>query len=132
MNRVKDKVAVITGASVGIGHQTAVRLAEEGAKVAITDVNDAAGADTVNEIKKNGADAAYWHLDVSNETDVKRVMSEIGAKWGKIDILVNNAGIAGTNKPTDQLSEDEWDKVMAIDVKGVFFCTKYVIPFMRK
>src|ERR1700722_16966256 len=122
MNRVKDKVAVITGSSLGIGHQTAVRLAEEGALVAITDVLDAAGAATVAAIEKNGGQAAYWHLDVSKEAEVKRVMSEIAAKWGKIDILVNNAGIAGTNKPTDQVTEEEWDKVMAIDVKGVFFC----------
>ncbi len=132
MNRVKEKVAVITGASLGIGHQAAIRLAEEGAKVAITDVFDAAGTDTVYQIRNNGGDAAFWHLDVSNEANVKRVMSEIGAMWGKIDILVNNAGIAGTNKPTDQLTEQEWDKVMAIDVKGVFFCTKHAIPFMRK
>jgi NAD(P)-dependent dehydrogenase (short-subunit alcohol dehydrogenase family) len=132
MNRVKDKVAVITGSSLGIGHQTAVRLAEEGALVAITDVLDAAGAATVAAIEKNGGQAAYWHLDVSKEAEVKRVMSEIAAKWGKIDILVNNAGIAGTNKPTDQVTEEEWDKVMAIDVKGVFFCTKHAIPFMRK
>jgi len=132
MNRVKDKVAIVTGASLGIGHQTAVRLAQEGAKIAITDVNDTAGAETVKEIEKNGGNAAYWHLDVSKEADVKRVMSEIAAKWGKIDVLVNNAGIAGANKPTDELTEQEWDLVMAIDVKGVFFCTKHAIPFMRK
>ncbi len=132
MNRVKDKVAVITGSSLGIGHQTAIRLAEEGAKVAITDVDDADGAKTVNEIIKKGGDAAYWHLDVSKEAEVKRVMSEIAAKWGKIDILVNNAGISGANKPTDEVTEQEWDTLMAINVKGVFFCTKHAIPFLRK
>jgi NAD(P)-dependent dehydrogenase (short-subunit alcohol dehydrogenase family) len=132
MNRVKDKVAVITGASLGIGHQTAIRLAEEGAKVAITDVNDAAGAETVDQINKNGGIAAYWHLDVSKEADVIRVMSEIGSKWGKIDILVNNAGISGANKSTEDVTEEEWDKLMSINVKGVFFCTKHAVPFLRK
>jgi NAD(P)-dependent dehydrogenase (short-subunit alcohol dehydrogenase family) len=132
MNRVKGKVAVITGSSLGIGHQTAVRLAEEGALVAITDVLDAAGAETVAAIEKNGGQAAYWHLDVSKEAEVKRVMSEIAAKWGKIDILVNNAGISGANKPTDEITEEEWDKLMSINVKGVFFCTKHAIPFLRK
>jgi NAD(P)-dependent dehydrogenase (short-subunit alcohol dehydrogenase family) len=132
MNRVKDKVAVITGASLGIGHQTAVRLAEEGAKVAITDVNDAAGTETANQINKNGGIAAYWHLDVSKEADVIRVISEIGSKWGKIDILVNNAGISGANKSTEDVTEEEWDKLMSINVKGVFFCTKHTVPFLRK
>ncbi len=132
MNRVKDKVAVITGASLGIGHQTAIRLAEEGAKVAITDVNDAAGAETVNQINMNGGIAVYWHLDVSKEADVIRVMSEIDSKWGKIDILVNNAGISGANKSTEDVTEAEWDKLMSINVKGVFFCTKHAVPFLRK
>ena len=132
MNRVKDKVAVVTGASLGIGHATAIRLAEEGAHVAITDVLDAPGAETVNEIKKKGGDAAFWHLDVSKEAEVKRVMSEVAAKWGKIDILVNNAGISGANKPTDELTEQEWDALMAVNVKGVFFCTKHAIPYIRR
>ncbi len=132
MNRVKDKVAVVTGASLGIGRATAMRLAEEGARVAITDVLDIPGAEVVMEIQKAGGDADYWHLDVSKEAEVKRVMSEVGARWGKIDILVNNAGISGANKPTDQITEQEWDVLMAVNVKGVFFCTKHAIPWLRK
>lgn len=132
MNRVKNKVAVITGAALGIGRAAAIRLAEEGAHVAITDVNDEAGSEVVYLIEQNGGDAAYWHLDVSKEAEVKRVMSEIAAKWGTIEVLVNNAGISGANKPTDQLTEQEWDALMAVNVKGVFFCTKHVIPFLRK
>ena len=132
MNRVKNKVAVITGASLGIGRAAAIRLAEEGARVAITDVLDIPGAAVVAEITKAGGDADFWHLDVSKEAEVKRVMAEIAAKWGKIDVLVNNAGISGANKPTDQLTEQEWDALMAVNVKGVFFCTKHVIPFLRK
>ncbi len=138
MNRVKDKVAVITGASLGIGHQTAIRLAQEGAKVAIADVLDAAGADTVYQIRNSpivaaaGGDAAYWHLDVSKEAEVKRVMAEVAAKWGKIDILVNNAGISGANKSTEDVTEEEWDKLMSVNLKGVFFCTKHAVPYLRK
>jgi len=132
VNRVKNKVAVITGAALGIGRAAAIRLAEEGAHVAITDVNDEAGSEVVYLIEQNGGDAAYWHLDVSKEAEVKRVMSEIAAKWGTIEVLVNNAGISGANKPTDQLTEQEWDALMAVNVKGVFFCTKHVIPFLRK
>jgi len=132
MKRVKNKVAVVTGAALGIGRATAIRLAEEGARVAITDVLDIPGAAVVAEIKKAGGDAAFWHLDVSKEAEVKRVMSEVAAKWGKIDVLVNNAGISGVNKPTDQLTEQEWDALMAVNVKGVFFCTKHAIPWLRK
>ncbi len=133
MNRVKNKVAVVTGAALGIGRATAIRLAQEGARVAITDVLDIPGADVVAEIKKAGNDAEFWHLDVSKETDVKKVMSEVAAKWGgMIDVLVNNAGISGANKPTDELTEAEWDKLFAVNVKGVFFCTKHAIPYLRK
>lgn len=132
MNRVKNKVAVITGASLGIGRATAIRLAEEGARVAVTDVLDGPGAEVVSEIKNKGGEAAFWHLDVSKEAEVKRVMTEIAAKWDHIDILINNAGISGANKPTDELTEQEWDSLMAVNVKGVFFCTKHAIPFLRK
>lgn len=133
MNRVKDKVCVVTGAALGIGKASAIRLSEEGAHVAITDVLDKQGNELVATIRKNGGDAAFWHLDVSKEAEVKHVMAEIATKWGgKIDVLVNNAGISGANKPTDQLTEEEWDKLMAVNVKGVFFCTKHAIPYLRK
>ncbi len=133
MNRVKNKVCVVTGASLGIGRATAIRLAEEGAHVAVTDVLDKQGNDLAAEIKKNGGDAAFWHLDVSKEAEVKNTMAEVAAKWGgKIDVLVNNAGISGANKPTDQLTEAEWDKLFSVNVKGVFFCTKHAIPYLRK
>ena len=132
MNRLKDKVAVVTGASLGIGRATAIRLAQEGAHVAVTDLLEIPGAEVVEEICRAGGDAKFWHLDVANEQNVQRVMSEIGKHWGHINILVNNAGISGANKPTDQLTEQEWDSLFAVNVKGVFFCTKHAIPYMRK
>jgi NAD(P)-dependent dehydrogenase (short-subunit alcohol dehydrogenase family) len=133
MNRVKGKVCVITGAALGIGRATAIRLTEEGAHVAITDVLDAQGIELVYTIRQNVGDAAFWHLDVSKEAEVKKVMAEIAAKWGgRIDVLVNNAGISGANKPTDELTEAEWDALFAVNVKGVFFCTKHAIPYLRK
>jgi NAD(P)-dependent dehydrogenase (short-subunit alcohol dehydrogenase family) len=128
MNRVNGKVAVVTGAALGIGRAAAHMLAKEGALVALTDVLDDQGRQTAQEIGEN---AAFWHLDVSKEQQVKSVFDEVAKKWGRIDILVNNAGISGTNKPTDQLTEAEWDQVMGVNVKGVFFCTKHAIPHMR-
>lgn len=132
MKRLEKKVAVITGAAVGIGLATAELLAQEGAKVALTDVQDEEGEKAVDKIVRNGGEAAYWHLDVTKEKEVETVMKQVYDKWGELNVLVNNAGIAGANAPTDQITEEEWDNVMNVNVKGVFFCTKHSIPYMRK
>lgn len=132
MNRLKGKVAVITGGALGIGRATAQRMAEEGAAVAVCDVLLHESNDLVDELVGRGFDACCWQLNVSREADVQRVMGEIARRFGRIDILVNNAGICGANKPTDQLTEAEWDAVQAVNVKGVFFCVKHVIPHLRR
>ncbi|MEO9485206.1 MAG: glucose 1-dehydrogenase [Ekhidna sp.] len=132
MKRLEGKVAIVTGASLGIGEATAELFAKEGAKVAVTDVLDAEGKKVVDKIVRNGGEAAYWHLDVADEKEASSVMKSIFDKWGKLNVLVNNAGIAGANAPTDQITEEEWDKVMAVNVKGVFFCTKHAIPYMKQ
>ena len=101
MERLAGKVAVVTGGAKGIGRAACVRLAEEGAHVAVTDVDEAAGSEVVDAILDSGGEAAFWRLDVANASHVERVFNEIGDRWGKIDVLINNAGIAGANKPTD-------------------------------
>lgn len=128
--RVKGEVAIVTGASLGIGRACAKLLAQNGASVAMTDVDDEAGRQVVEEVKANGGVAEYWHLDVSDEEQVRQVTSEVHARFGRISILINNAGISGVNKPTHEISSDEWDALMNVNVKGVFFCTKHVVPFM--
>lgn len=132
MKRVDNKVVIVTGGSLGIGRETCILLAKENAKVAITDILDQEGEKLVEEITQAGGVAKYWHLDVSNEKEVKRVYSEVVQEFGKLDATVNNAGIAGVNKPTHELSEEEWDAVMNVNVKGVFFCTKHAIAHMQK
>lgn len=132
MKRVDGKVAIVTGGSLGIGHGTCALLAQEGAKVAITDVLDEEGNRLEDELVSKGLTAKYWHLDVSNEKQVEQVVKEVVDLWGKVDVLVNNAAISGVNKPTHEITEEEWDHLMAINVKGVFFCTKHVIPHMKK
>lgn len=132
MKRLEDKVAVVTGAAHGIGQAAAILMAKEGAKVAVSDVFDEEGEKVVDLIVRNGGEATYWHLDVSDEKEVETTMQQVYKKYGKLNVLVNNAGIAGANAPTDQISEEEWDLVMAVNVKGVFFCTKHAIPYMRK
>lgn len=129
MDRLKGKVAIITGAALGIGAACARRMSGEGAAVAILDLHDAEGQALAAEL---GAKARYWRCDVAKEGDMKRVFAEAEAHFGRIDIVVNNAGVAGANKPTHELTEAEWDFVQAINVKGVFFGTKYAIPAMKR
>jgi NAD(P)-dependent dehydrogenase (short-subunit alcohol dehydrogenase family) len=132
MARLQGKIALITGAALGLGRATALRMAEEGAGVAITDVLEAEGQAFAAELIARGLSARFWRLDVSEEAEVAQVIGEVAAHFGRLDILVNNAGVAGADKPTDQLTEAEWDFVQAINVKGVFFCTKHAIPHLRK
>jgi len=132
MDRVKGKVAIVTGGAMGIGGAAARLLAKEGAKVAVVDISDGEGKGVVEEIKKNGGEATYWHMDVTNEPEIEKVFAEINSKYGNIDILVNNAGIPGTGKPSHEMSEEEFEKVLNIDVKGVFRCTKHAVPYIKK
>ena len=132
MDRLNNKVAIVTGAALGIGRATAIRMAEEGARVAILDVNDQAGEALAGELKARGLGAAYWRCDVSREADVARVFGLVADHFGRLDILVNNAGISGANKPTHELTEAEWDAVQEVNVKGVFFATKHAIPPMKQ
>ena len=131
MKRVEGKVALVTGAAAGIGRATAIRLAENGAKVAVTDLNPA-GSAVVDEITANGGTAKFWQLDSTDEAAIEKVFADVAATFGKLDVLVNNAGISGVNKPTHELSSAEWDQVINVNLRGVFLCTKYAIPFMLK
>lgn len=132
MARVSGKVTIVTGAAAGIGRATAILLAREGASVALTDIQDDEGREVTKRINADGGTAAFWHLDVSSEDDVKRVFDEVRERFGRIDVLVNNAGIAGADKPTHEVTGEEWDQVMSVNVKGVFLCTKHVIPHLRE
>jgi NAD(P)-dependent dehydrogenase (short-subunit alcohol dehydrogenase family) len=132
MHRVSGKTCIVTGASLGIGRACALRLAEEGARLALFDVLDDAGAALVAELNAKGAKARYWHVDVSNEQAVHAAIDEVAAHFGGVDVLINNAGIAGANKPTHEITEEEWDRVQAINVKGVFFCVKHAISHLRR
>jgi NAD(P)-dependent dehydrogenase (short-subunit alcohol dehydrogenase family) len=98
----------------------------------VTDLKDDEGTSVVTDIDAAGGTARYWHMDVSDEDEVKRVFDEVAEAFGGIDVLVNNAGISGPDKPTHELTEEEWDEVMAVNEKGVFFCTKHAIPYMRE
>lgn len=132
MNRLKDKVAIITGGAIGIGRACVLRMAEEGAAVAVFDIQDSAGEDLIGELSEQGYEARYWHADVTREDEVRVAIDEAAAHFGRLNVLVNNAGISGTNKPTHEITEEEWDRVQAINVKGVFFAVKHVIPHLKR
>ena len=132
MGRVEDKVAIVTGGSTGLGKATGMLLAQEGAKVAIVDIQDRLGSAAVEEIKEAGGTAAYYHMDVTSEEEVEKVFAKVFADFGAINILVNNAGITGAPLPTHEITVEEWDKVLGVDAKGVFLCTKHAIPYMKQ
>lgn len=132
MDRVKGKVAIVTGGAMGIGGAAAQLLGAEGAKVAVVDIDDKVGQENVDTIRKAGGEASFWHMDVTDEENIKTVFAEVAGKYGNINILVNNAGIPGTGKPSHEMVEAEFENVLNIDVKGVWRCTKHVIPYMKK
>ncbi len=131
MDRLKGKFAIVTGGALGIGRACVIRMAEEGAAVACLDVRDAGGTALARELSVRGLDVTFRHMDVTREAEVERVFGELARRWGALDVLVNNAGIAGPDKPTHELTEAEWDAVQAVNVKGVFLCTKHAVPIMR-
>ncbi len=132
MGRVDGKVAIVTGGSLGIGRAACILLARHGAAVAVTDVLDAEGRKLAEEINHGKGRVRFWRLDVSKENEVEKVFADVAKVFGKIDVLVNNAGISGASKPTHEITEGEWDRVQAVNVKGVFFCTKLAVPYMQK
>ena len=131
--RLKEKVALITGAASGIGFETAILFAQEGAKVVAADINEKDGNETVDQIKANGGEAVFVKTDVSKADDSKRMVETAEERFGQLDILFNNAGIMHS-KDDDAINtgEDIFDLTYAINVKGVFLGCKYGIPALRR
>ncbi|HAD33092.1 MAG TPA: short chain dehydrogenase [Chitinophagaceae bacterium] len=126
----KDKVVIITGSTYGIGKSAAIAFAQRGAKVVLSDWKQ--DEDTLSTIKENGGDSIFVKCDVSVEEDVKNLVAETIAKYGRLDFAFNNAGIEGTPAPATECSNENWDKTISINLKGVWYCMKYQIPEMLK
>ena len=130
--RVEGKVALITGGGSGIGRATALLFGREGARVAIADYNAEGGERVAKEIRNAGGAAEFHAADVSNPADVEALIGKIVAAHGRLDCAFNNAGIEGRMASTPECSLDNWDRVIAINLSGVFYCLKYEIAQMLK
>ncbi|MGQ9759448.1 MAG: SDR family NAD(P)-dependent oxidoreductase [Candidatus Methanomethylicaceae archaeon] len=128
--RLKGQVAIVTGAGQGIGKAIAIALAKEGARVVLADITGKE-QDTAMEIGRLGGEVIPVRLDVSRFLEAKEVVNGVAEKFGRIDILVNNAGIYPF-KSFDEMDESDWDRVINTNLKGVFNCTKAVIPYMKR
>jgi NAD(P)-dependent dehydrogenase (short-subunit alcohol dehydrogenase family) len=127
-----NKVVLITGGASGIGEATAMKFASEGAKVVISDIQENKGNQVVDRIRQKGGDAIFIRADVSKEDDVRSMIQKVVDHFGRLDYAFNNAGIEGEQTPTHKASMDNFDKVMTINVKGVWTCMKYEIEQMLK
>jgi NAD(P)-dependent dehydrogenase (short-subunit alcohol dehydrogenase family) len=134
--RLKDKVAIITGSARGMGRVFALRFAKEGAKLTVCDILDC--NPVAEEIKAAGGEVLALKTDVTSEKETAEMARKTVERFGRVDILVNNAGIFGSieikdfMKPVEDIRSEDWDKILAVNIKGVFLCSKAVIPFMKK
>ena len=128
----KDKVALVTGGSFGIGRATAVAFAKKGARVVIADWIEDKEEVTLKQIKDSGGEALFVQCDVSKAADVKALVDKTIVQYGRIDYAFNNAGIEGLSAPTHECTDENWEKVIAVNLKGVWLCMKNEIPQMIK
>lgn len=130
MGLVSGMVALVTGSAAGIGRAAALKFAEEGAKVVVSDVNSDGGNDTVALVRQRGGDAVFVEADVTRVADVEALVARIADQYGRLDCACNNAGIEGKVIPLAEQLEDDFDRVMSVNAKGIFLCLKYEIGHM--
>jgi len=132
MGRLRGKVALISGAASGLGAEQVVACAKEGAKVVIGDILDADGLALEAKIRASGGEAVFVHLDVADEQDWRNAIREAATRFGTLNVLVNNAGISIQKVSIEERTVEEWDRVMAVNLRSVFLGTKHAIPQMRR
>lgn len=130
MGLVSEKIALVTGAAAGIGQATALKFAEEGAKVVVSDVDKDGGNETVARIHEKGGEAFFAEADISSAEDVRELIAKTIKFYGRLDCACNNAGIEGRIVPIVDQTEEDFDRVIAVNLKGTFLCLKYEIPQM--
>jgi len=132
MALLDGKVAFITGAASGIGRAVAVRFAREGARIAIADTDDEDGEKGRRQIEKAGGQALYVHCDVSDAQQVKQAIDRAVERFGRLDVVFANAGVNGVWAPIDELKPEEWDKTLAINLRGTFLTVRYAVPHLKR
>jgi 3-oxoacyl-[acyl-carrier protein] reductase len=130
MNRLKDRVAIVTGAASGIGKATAIRFAAEGAHVALWDLNRDGGEQLAHQIAQSGGSAAFYMVNTSDQEAVTAAAAAVHERFGRIDILINNAGIT-RDATLKKMERQQWDQVIAVNLTGVFLCAQAVVPYME-
>jgi 3-oxoacyl-[acyl-carrier protein] reductase len=130
--RLKDKIAIVTGAGSGFGEGIAKRFAEEGCKVVVADINDAGGQRVTAEISATGANAAFVHADVSKDADWANLVKATREAFGGLHIVINNAGTTHRNQPMLDVSEEMFDRIYAVNVKSLFHSAKHCVPHFRQ
>lgn len=130
--RLKDRVAIITGAGSGMGRASAIMFAKEGARIVAADLNEETGQETVKQIKDNGGEAVFVKVDVSNEDDVKKMVRTAVDQFGKLSILFNIAGCPQRTKAFETIQNDEWDRIMDVNVKSIFYSAKHALSELKK
>ncbi len=128
--RLAEKVTIVTGAASGIGRASSVMFAHEGARVAVTDIDDSAGEAAVEEIRQEGGEADYWHCDVSKSEDVQAMIRGVREKFGKVNVLFNNAAYLSDFNSVTETTEDSWNRAIDTTLGGVYLCCKYAIPHL--
>lgn len=128
--RVKDRVAIVTGAAMGIGKGIAAALSREGAKVAVADVNEAEGKRTVEELDRAGGDALFVRTDVADEAQIQALIERTVERFGSLSILVNNAAV-GVYTPVHETTLEAWERCLRVNLTGPFLCAKYALPHLR-
>jgi len=129
---LSNRVAIITGGARGIGKGIASKFVEEGCSPVIADILVQEGKKTAEELSKKGREAVFIQCDVTDSRQVQDMVDQVIEKFGKIDILVNDAGVGPLPKPITEVPEAEWDKILDINLKGVFLCCKAVVPHLKK
>jgi len=132
MSLLENKVAVVSGAGSGIGRAIAITYAKEGAKVVVADINEEHANETVKMIQEDGGDAIAVKADSSKADENKKLVAAVVSKYGRLDIACNNAGMGGPAKPTGEYEPEEWDRVIALNLNGVFYACRYQLEQMEK
>ena len=130
--RLQAKVSIITGAGTGLGKGMALIFAREGSSVVIAEVQQESGQEVAQQIKKEGGKALFLRTDITQASEVERMVEETLKTYGRIDVLINNAGINPSRTPVHETSEEAWDATLAVNLKGAYLCSKYVLPVMMK